>query len=138
MYPNIILTNRLQPTAIVNEQTCANCLFNEPKNHCKRDLDWEWKASYYPLSRAEYQKVVLDNGPKDIIQAVKRFSQKTYKCLYKNTIENRTNTVCMRENSFYVDTIRSFRDRRYKYKGLAKLYSKSADTNQLFVYYESM
>ena len=26
MYPNIILTNRLQPPAIVTEATCARCL----------------------------------------------------------------------------------------------------------------
>ena len=26
----------------------------------------------------------------------------------------------MRENSFYVDTVRDFRDRRYEYKHLAK------------------
>lgn len=37
-------------------------------------------------------------------------------------IEYKENTVCMRENSFYVDTIWNFRDRRYKYKELAKMY----------------
>lgn len=25
-------------------------------------------------------------------------------------------TVCMRENSFYIDTVRSFRDRRFIFK----------------------
>ena len=30
----------------------------------------------------------------------------------------------MRENSFYVDTISDFRDRRYKFKRLAKVYFK--------------
>lgn len=29
MYPNIILTNRLQPSAMVNPSVCASCLFNE-------------------------------------------------------------------------------------------------------------
>ena len=29
----------------------------------------------------------------------------------------------MRENSFYVDTVRDFRDRRYEYKHLAKVWS---------------
>lgn len=32
MYPNIILTNRLQPTAVVNEEICAVCDFNKPEN----------------------------------------------------------------------------------------------------------
>ena len=44
MYPNIILTNRLQPTAIVNNRTCSNCLFNEAKNDCKKVMGWDWKV----------------------------------------------------------------------------------------------
>lgn len=38
MYPNIILSNRLQPVAIVNERICAGCVFNKPQNRCKRSL----------------------------------------------------------------------------------------------------
>ena len=29
--------------------------------------------------------------------------------------------ICQRENSFYIDTVRAFRDRRYEYKGLLKV-----------------
>ena len=32
--------------------------------------------------------------------------------------------VCQRENPFYVDTVRAFRDRRYVYKGLTKKWGK--------------
>ena len=32
--------------------------------------------------------------------------------------------ICQRENGFYVDTVRNFRDRRYLYKGLTKTWSK--------------
>ena len=35
--------------------------------------------------------------------------------------EVKTTTVCQRENSFYVDTVRAFRDRRYRFKGLLKV-----------------
>ena len=35
MYPNIILTNRLQPSAIVDEATCAACDFNKPESNCQ-------------------------------------------------------------------------------------------------------
>ena len=38
MYPNIILTNRLQPSAIVSETTCAKCVHNNPESDCKRPL----------------------------------------------------------------------------------------------------
>lgn len=30
MYPNIIITNRLQPVAVVNDRICSGCLFNSP------------------------------------------------------------------------------------------------------------
>jgi hypothetical protein len=33
----------------------------------------------------------------------------------------------MRENSFYVDTVRAFRDRRYKYKNDLKLWQKKLE-----------
>lgn len=36
-------------------------------------------------------------------------------------MENRQSTICQKENSFYVDTVRAFRDRRYEYKGLTKV-----------------
>jgi DNA polymerase epsilon subunit 1 len=39
----------------------------------------------------------------------------------KTTVnETRVDTVCMRENDFYVSTVRAFRDRRYEYKLLTK------------------
>lgn len=57
MYPNIILSNRLQPVAIVNEQTCAGCIFNKEANRCKRNLDWQWKGEMFPLSKREFEQV---------------------------------------------------------------------------------
>lgn len=48
------------------------------------------------------------------------------KMAYKKTRVTRTEekcyTVCQRENSFYVDTVRAFRDRRYEYKHLTKVW----------------
>lgn len=43
MYPNIILSNRLQPGAIVDKATCASCDFNQESNNCKRALTWKWR-----------------------------------------------------------------------------------------------
>jgi DNA polymerase epsilon subunit 1 len=40
MYPNIILTNRLQPSAMVSQSDCAACEFNRAENKCKRHLTW--------------------------------------------------------------------------------------------------
>lgn len=33
MYPNIILTNRMQPSAVVTEEDCAACVYNRPENN---------------------------------------------------------------------------------------------------------
>lgn len=57
MYPNIILTNRLQPTAIVDDAMCAACVFNQEENKCKRKMEWQWRVDYIPTNRAEYQHV---------------------------------------------------------------------------------
>ena len=54
MYPNIILTNRLQPCAVVTEDTCAACDYNRDSNKCKRRLNWTWRGDWYPAKRAEY------------------------------------------------------------------------------------
>ena len=56
MYPNIILTNRLQPSAIVDNATCAACDFNQAKNDCKRRMDWVWRGDYNPATKNEYDR----------------------------------------------------------------------------------
>ena len=44
MYPNIILTNRLQPSAMVDDTICAACDYNKPGALCKRDMSWMWRG----------------------------------------------------------------------------------------------
>jgi DNA polymerase elongation subunit (family B) len=47
--------------------------------------------------------------------------------LDKPVVEKREAGVCMRENDFYVGTVRAFRDRRYEYKGLNKKWKATLD-----------
>ena len=51
---------------------------------------------------------------------VRKYCQQVYKKAHIPVSEIRRDTVCMRENSFYVDTVRAFRDRRYEFKRLVK------------------
>ena len=44
--------------------------------------------------------------------------------------ELRETTVCMKENSFYVDTVRDFRDRRYEFKNMQKMWKKKLSAAQ--------
>lgn len=46
MYPNIILTNRLQPSAMVDETVCAACDYNKPGALCQRNMKWMWRGEY--------------------------------------------------------------------------------------------
>lgn len=48
------------------------------------------------------------------------YCRKAYKKTKVTRMEERVTTICQKENSFYVDTVRAFRDRRYEYKALNK------------------
>ena len=56
---------------------------------------------------------------------LKQYCRLNYKKLHQTREVQKTATVCQRENSFYVDTVRAFRDRRYEYKGLLKKQKKA-------------
>ena len=49
------------------------------------------------------------------------YCHKAYKKVCMSRQEIRNTMICQRENSFYVDTVRAFRDRRYEFKGLLKV-----------------
>jgi DNA polymerase epsilon subunit 1 len=55
------------------------------------------------------------------------YSRRVYKKTKDTKVENRETIICQRENPFYVDTVRRFRDRRYEYKGLLKTWKKNLD-----------
>ena len=157
MYPNIILSNRLQPQAMVTPDTCAACDFaQEPNARCQRPMDWKWRGEYFPASAEETTRMrnqlenetftrgevfgrKLDNDlhpflelPPDrqlqlLKQRLRIYSQKAYKRM-KDTVElERSATVCQRENPFYVDTVRAFRDRRYEFKMATKVAMKKLE-----------
>lgn len=146
MYPNIILTNRLQPSAIVDDATCASCDFNQSKNGCKRRMDWVWRGDYSPAGKLEYERTKdqLQNETQEDGQHFNELPERTQASLiasrlkdYSRNVYRRTkiteeitrkDTVCMRENDFYVDTVRRFRDRRYDYKKMTKAWKKKIDS----------
>ncbi|EDO36342.1 predicted protein, partial [Nematostella vectensis] len=152
MYPNIILTNRLQPSAMVDEATCAACDFNKPGSQCQRAMTWTWRGEYMPASRNEYQTIrqqleaerIPGLNPGDAPRSFHQLStaeqaqmekkrlqdycHKAYRKIRVTRIEERQTTICQRENSFYVDTVRAFRDRRYEFKGLLKVWKRKLGT----------
>lgn len=153
MYPNIILTNRLQPSAMVSTSDCAACVYNKAESNCKRPMTWTWRGDFSPTGYSEYQsvrrqlayervavnpsggfggnagpnaglKTFSELGEKEqaalIRTRLKAYAQRVYRKTKVTSIQERVDTVCMRENSFYVDTVKAFRDRRYDYKLFTK------------------
>ncbi|KAL6114248.1 pole [Pungitius sinensis] len=154
MYPNIILTNRLQPSAMVDEATCAACDFNKPGASCQRRMAWQWRGEIMPASRSEFHRIqqqlesekfppFFPNGPPRAFHTLNReeqakhekkrladYCKRAYKKTHVTKREQRVTTICQRENSFYVDTVRAFRDRRYEFKGLHKVWKKKLSAAQ--------
>uniref|UniRef100_A0A8B9R8J5 DNA polymerase epsilon catalytic subunit n=1 Tax=Astyanax mexicanus TaxID=7994 RepID=A0A8B9R8J5_ASTMX len=154
MYPNIILTNRLQPSAMVDEATCAACDFNKPGANCQRRMTWQWRGEIMPASRSEFHRIqqqlesekfppLFPNGRPRAFHELNReeqarhekkrlgdYCRKAYKKVHLTRLEERVTTICQRENSFYVDTVRAFRDRRYEFKGLHKVWKKKLSSAQ--------
>ena len=82
--------------------------------------------------RESYVKVIYDSFQEFFLTIVRdeQFSlnnllsdycHKAYKKTKVTKSELRQTVICQRENSFYVDTVRAFRDRRYEFKGLLKV-----------------
>ncbi|OEL31457.1 DNA polymerase epsilon catalytic subunit A, partial [Dichanthelium oligosanthes] len=131
MYPNIILTNRLQPPSIVTDVDCTACDFNRPGKNCLRKLEWVWrgetymakKNDYYHIKRQIESEMIQSGGiasskpfldlskPEHLLKLkdrLKKYCQKAHKRVVDKPItEVREAGICMRENSFYVDTVRS-------------------------------
>lgn len=53
-------------------------------------------------------------------QRLAEYSRRAYKKVKTTKEELRNDIICQRENAFYINTVRMFRDKRYEYKGLLK------------------
>ena len=152
MYPNIMTTNRLQPDSMIDESVCAACDFNRPGKTCDRRMPWSWRGEFLPAKRDEYNMIrhALENekfpgrGPNSLPRAfqdlsldeqtgfVKKrltdYSKKIYHKIHDARTIEREAVICQRENPFYVDTVKDFRDRRYDFKGKQKVWKgKTSD-----------
>ena len=151
MYPNIMITNRLQPDSMIDESVCASCDFNRPGKTCDRRLPWSWRGEFFPAKRDEYNMLrrALSNETfpgkyatspprrfdelsptEQAIHIQKRLSdycRKVYHKIHETEVVEKEAIICQRENPFYIDTVKSFRDRRYEYKGHHKTWKKNLE-----------
>ncbi|RAL10858.1 DNA polymerase epsilon catalytic subunit POL2 [Aspergillus homomorphus CBS 101889] len=146
MYPNIMITNRLQPDSMIEESNCAACDFNRPGKTCDRRMPWAWRGEFLPAKRDEYNMIRqavsnekfpgrYKNSPMRMFgdlsieeqagivkKRLQDYSKKIYHKIHDSKTIVREAIICQRENPFYVDTVRSFRDRRYDFKGKQKVW----------------
>jgi DNA polymerase epsilon subunit 1 len=154
MYPNIMITNRLQPDSMIDESVCASCDFNRPGKTCDRRLPWSWRGEFFPAKRDEYNMLrrALSNEmfpgkwptspprPFDELSATEQathiqkrlsdYCRKVYHKIHETEVVEKEAIICQRENPFYIDTVKSFRDRRYEYKGHHKTWKKNVESAQ--------
>lgn len=152
MYPNIMITNRLQPDSMIDDSNCAACDFNRPGKTCDRRMPWAWRGEFLPAKRDEYNMIKRAIGnerfpsrnKKGLMRSfaelsveeqagiVKKrlqdYSKKIYHKIHDSKTMVREAIICQRENPFYVDTVRSFRDRRYDFKGKQKVWKNKTDS----------
>jgi DNA polymerase epsilon subunit 1 len=146
MYPNIMTTNRLQPDSMKEEADCAACDFNRPGKTCDRRMPWSWRGEFLPAKRDEYnmirnvlenerfpgrfpnspartfQELSLDEQTAHVKKRMQDYSKKIYHKIHDTRTIEREAIICQRENPFYVDTVKDFRDRRYDFKGKQKVW----------------
>ena len=152
MYPNIMTTNRLQPDSMIKEEDCAACDFNRPGKTCDRRMPWAWRGEFLPAQKNEYNMVRhalenerfpgrFPNSPPITFQELsseqqativkKRltdYSKKIYHKIHETQTIEREAIICQRENPFYVDTVKDFRDRRYDFKGKQKVWKNNTES----------
>ncbi|KAF1352349.1 hypothetical protein BDV97DRAFT_293561 [Delphinella strobiligena] len=151
MYPNIMTTNRLQPDSMIKESDCAACDFNRPGKTCDRRMPWAWRGEFLPAKRDEYnmirhalenekfpgkyknslsrtfQDLSLDEQAGMVKKRLQDYSKKIYHKIHDAKTMEREAIICQRENPFYVDTVKDFRDRRYDFKGKQKVWKGKTD-----------
>ncbi|KAL8942459.1 MAG: hypothetical protein Q9216_001659 [Gyalolechia sp. 2 TL-2023] len=151
MYPNIMTTNRLQPDSMIQESDCAACDFNRPGKTCDRRMPWSWRGEFLPAQKNEYnmvrhalenerfpgkhakslartfQDLSVDEQASMIKKRLSDYSKKIYHKIHETKMIEREAIICQRENPFYVDTVKNFRDRRYDFKGQQKLWKNKTE-----------
>ncbi|KAL8708023.1 MAG: hypothetical protein Q9220_007019 [cf. Caloplaca sp. 1 TL-2023] len=152
MYPNIMTTNRLQPDSMIEESDCAACDFNRPGKKCDRRMPWSWRGEFLPAQKNEYnmvrhalenerfpgkhanslarsfQDLSLEEQASTVKKRLSDYSKKIYHKIHDTKTIEREAIICQRENPFYVDTVKNFRDRRYDFKGKQKAWKSKTDS----------
>lgn len=113
---------------------------NPPKTDKDKNPKFKKKFDSQPQKKdIGFYELSPEEQNEELVKKLKDLSKKIYKTSHKSTTEEREATMCQRENPFYIDTVRAFRDRRYEYKrklkgaqiNLEKLQNEGASQAQL-------
>ncbi|EJW05242.1 hypothetical protein EDEG_00707 [Edhazardia aedis USNM 41457] len=179
MYPNIIITNRLQPVSVITNENCIKCDFYQSNANCQRKMNWKMRVQFYPsksgeilqikrqlscekigykelekigyftnnknfndpnISHSSNNQAVFSDGKKQqsyiekdkfsinfdelsladqkliLKERILNHSKNIYRKTNLTEIIDMQNIVCQRDEPFYVEVVKNFRDKRYEYK----------------------
>lgn len=153
MYPNIILTNRLQPVAVTTEEKCMQCPYFASRSTCQHKMEWNIRAEVFPVGEkkaAEISKGISRESEETGIRGAERekgrreerlreklnaklaaYAKKITGKTKEVIIEKKEALICQRAHPFYVSAVKKFKDRRYTYKAHAKEAKKKAGAQNL-------
>lgn len=136
LYPSLIITYKIQPHAIVDEQECNSCPFRESDPPCWYTVDWTQKFEVIDATDDERKiargllsaindpnkkKMLYKYGikPKDkIIDILKKVVKKRSTKFKEKILIPQKARICQKAHGFFVDEVVSVRADRYvsKYK----------------------
>ncbi|KAK5281551.1 DNA polymerase epsilon catalytic subunit, partial [Cryomyces antarcticus] len=83
----------------------------------------------YPKSPVRtFHDLPADEQATLIKKRLQDYSKKIYHKIHDTKTIEREAIICQRENPFYVDTVKDFRDRRYDFKGKQKVWKGKVET----------
>ena len=75
-----------------------------------------------------FQELGADEQATLVKKRLQDYSKKIYHKVHETRTIEREAIICQRENPFYVNTVKDFRDRRYEFKGQQKIWKNNAES----------
>jgi len=128
MYPNIIINYNLQPWNIVTEEKCNTCKYryDPEKGEACCWVNMKWNAVYETIKADSKERDLAEQDIEKYLENHDNIDDKKIKSFYskhvKGTKKYETykfpliSRFCQKSHKLFVNTIREFRDGRYKYK----------------------
>ncbi|MCH87183.1 DNA polymerase epsilon catalytic subunit A-like, partial [Trifolium medium] len=114
------------PPSIVTDEICTACDFNRPGKTCLRKLEWVWRGSTFTAKKSDYYHLKKQIESEFVDGTNERHINGYLTSQLPNSVK--LESACAKIHFMltlfagFVLSGSSFRDRRYEYKGLNKVW----------------